>query len=330
MTRVAHLGIVTPGRCGLYETMRELVAAEREQGIDARIVDPKPHPIFAPKTKEDRGVPIADMEWATGADLLISHSGHDGTPVSRTNQPILVAAHGRPVASFIGERAGGTPVYTYHATRSKADRYIGCITFWPEYIPYFKGLWGDKPVYHVPSTVDTDCWCPGATSYNFAGKKAEVNVVMTDPWSRADVTLLPSIHAFEQFRKLNPGARLHIYALDGNRKGLDAIKLMLGDSLGVVQGWASDLRSVYRAADLLLTPHRIYTRSIREAMACDVPVVSGKDVNPEQIGTVARLMSATVGTHGWRKRALKEFDTRSAGAAMAKIIMEHSLDKVAA
>jgi hypothetical protein len=50
--KLAHIAIVTPHRAGLYETVRDLVAAERAAGVDAVIVDPNTQ-------NEDRGVPIA-------------------------------------------------------------------------------------------------------------------------------------------------------------------------------------------------------------------------------------------------------------------------------
>jgi len=277
--------------CGLYESTRELVAGLRGLGVDARIVDPAPMAQFAPAPKEDRGVPIADMDWGVTADLVLSHSGHDGTPLGESQQPILHIQHGRPVSTWLMERGGGAPAYTYMTARAKVSRYRGAVTFWPEYEPILRELWNPKPVYVVPPSVDLEYWAPQLTTYRFAGRKGEYNVVMTDPWSREDTNPILAVHAFALFRRIVPNARLHIYALDGNTKGLQALKAMLGDSLGVVQGWAKDLRSVYAAADMLITPHRIYTRAVREAMAMDLQVVSGRDVHPENIEAFALAMA---------------------------------------
>jgi len=246
---------------------------------------------FAPAPKEDRGVPIADMDWGVTADLVLSHSGHDGTPLGESQQPILHIQHGRPVSTWLMERGGGAPAYTYMTARAKVSRYRGAVTFWPEYEPILRELWNPKPVYVVPPSVDLEYWAPQLTTYRFAGRKGEYNVVMTDPWSREDTNPILAVHAFALFRRIVPNARLHIYALDGNTKGLQALKAMLGDSLGVVQGWAKDLRSVYAAADMLITPHRIYTRAVREAMAMDLQVVSGRDVHPENIEAFALAMA---------------------------------------
>jgi glycosyltransferase involved in cell wall biosynthesis len=288
--KLAHIAIATPRMCGLYETTRELVYAERTAGVDARIVDPKPHDTVG-ITGEDRGVPISDWEWAVTADYVISHSGHDRTPIAETNQPIVIAAHGRPISTFIGERNGQAAAYTYHVDRSRQDRYKAAITFWEEHEPWLRALWEPKPVHTITPPVDSDYWCEGDTEYNFAGKSGGYNVVMTDPWCRQDVCLLPCLHAFALFRNIVTDAKLHIYAVDENQKGWSAIGRMLKDNLGIIQKWASDLRSVYRAADMLITPHRIYTRSIREAMACGVQVVSGRDVHPENVEAFALEMA---------------------------------------
>jgi glycosyltransferase involved in cell wall biosynthesis len=44
--------------------------------------------------------------------------------------------------------------------------------------------------------------------------------------------------------------------------------------LGEVGGWVTGLEFVYRAADMVITPHRIATRTMREALACGCPVVA--------------------------------------------------------
>jgi glycosyltransferase involved in cell wall biosynthesis len=130
------------------------------------------------------------------------------------------------------------------------------------------------------------------------------------------------IHAFLLFRDLVPSAKLHVYALDlTNLNGHNALRLMLGKSLGVFQGWARDLRSVYRAADLLITPHRIYTRSIRESMACGLQVVSGRDVHPEDIETFAVRMAQRLDDPlPTRKMAEGLFDPARSAEAMERVL----------
>ena len=324
--RVAHLAIATPFRCGLYETTRELVYAERQLGVDARIVDPKPVPQFYPKSGKDRGVPLADMDWAVSADVIVSHSGHDGTPVAEADQPIIHVAHGRPLSTFIGERRGGTPAYSYQVTRSQESRYRTCVTFWPEYEPYLRVLWRPKPVAVVPPSVDLEYWKPGETGYDFAGKAGGYNVVMTDPWSREDVSPFAAIHAFALFRSIVPDAKLHLFAAEKNTKGFAALFRVLGDSLGLVQGWAKDLRPVYQAADMLITPHRIYTRSIREAMASGCQVVSGHDASADDVEAFALSMAYRRESPApSRKMAAALFDPMETGRKFLDVVRSASV-----
>lgn len=286
--RLAHAAIATPHRCGLYETTRELVAAERSLGVDARIVDPLPHEDGA--RGEDRGVPIADFEWAAEADLIVNHSGFDNTPLEHTEQPVLHVAHGRPLSTFMGERSGQAPGLTWQTQRKARDRYRGAVTFWPEYEPYLRNIWRPKPVATVPPSVDLEYWSPADSDYDFSGRRGEYNVIMTDPWSREDAQPYHCIHAFALFRQIVPGARLHIFAWDGNRKAVTGLTNLLGDGGGMMTRWVTNLRYAMRAADMLITPHRIYTRSIREAMACGLQVVSGRDEHPEDVERFALTM----------------------------------------
>jgi glycosyltransferase involved in cell wall biosynthesis len=269
------------------------------------------------------------MDWGTLADVVVSHSGHDTTPLAKTSQPIIHVAHGRPLSTFLNWRTeGGAPVYTYSMQRSVDPRYRAAVTFWPEYAGHLRTLWGKVPVHVVPPPVDTEYWSPGETDYDFAGRAGGYNVVMTDPWSRIDVIPMTVVHAFALFRNIVPEARLHIYAVDNRGKERDqrlinVLKLMLGDSLGVVQVWAKDLRRVYRAADMLITPHRIYTRSIREAMACGLQVVSGRDCHPEDIEDFALEMARRRDDpQPTRKMAAALFDPAETGRAFLHVAGE--------
>jgi hypothetical protein len=153
--RVAHLTVCTPKKCGLYETTRELVTGLRARGVDSRLVDPtKDTNKLYPTGTEDRGALLADMDWALTADVLVNHSGYDGTPVAETNQPIVHVAHGRPKSSFMTEAAGGTPIYSYHFTKNADPRFKAVVTFWPEHLPYLEVMFPDKPIHFVQSSVD--------------------------------------------------------------------------------------------------------------------------------------------------------------------------------
>jgi glycosyltransferase involved in cell wall biosynthesis len=287
--RIAHVAIATPGMCGLYETTRELAAAERELGVDARIVDPQPTP-FHPG-EEDRGVPMADTSFLAKADVVADHSGIDKLGLERRRRPIVYVNHGRPASSFAMERNGGPPALSYWYKRDRDKRYRVVTTFWPEHVPYLEGIWSNTPVRAVSPPTDLERWSPGPTPYDFAGQGGDINVVIADMW-RDDVTPFPCIAAFLKFGEENPTARLHLYGLPDDRSGIEVFLQVLRDrgQLGVAQGHARALEVVYRAADLVISPQRIYTRTLRESMACGAQVVSGRDADPADLCAFVEAM----------------------------------------
>jgi glycosyltransferase involved in cell wall biosynthesis len=321
MMRVVHAAIATPNRCGLYETTRELVAAERALGVNAWIYDPDPVEQYFPGGN-DRGVPISrDSDLALEADIIISHSGHDNTPLQHSDQPVIHVAHGRPLSTFMGERGGKAPGLTYQTQRRHKDRFRAAVTFWPEYEPYLRNIWAPKPVHTLPPSVDLDYWRPGSSDYDFHGRRGGYNVVMLDPWSREDSSPYHCIHAFVLFRKIMPDARLHMLAWDGNKRGLGGLTNLLGDGGGMVTRWATNVREILHSADMVITPHRIYTRSIREAMACGLQVVSGRDCHPEDIEAFAmKMVSRRERPEPTRKMAEALFDPRNTGRSMLDLI----------
>jgi len=278
--KVAHTVVITPGRCGLYETTREVVVALRDRGIDSRMVDPggnKVYPDGYPHP-EDRGAPVASMEWAIDADIIVNHSGYDGTPLDKTGQPIVHVAHGRPRSSFLSERKGGTPIYSYHFKKNYDPRWRAVVTFWPEHVQALEVMFPDKPVRWVPAPVDLNYWCPGESSYDFHGHKGAFNVVITDAW-RDDVDPFWPMLMFGRQARMEDGWKLHVYGVEKDLRGFAPIirRLQADGNMGELCRWTKNLRDIYRAADLVLTGNQIDTRAKREALACGCPVSYAKD-----------------------------------------------------
>lgn len=279
--KLAHVAIVTPRKCGLYETVRELVAAERAAGHDARMFDPRPpdKQAFHPGGEEDRGAVFADRQFLEMADVICDHSGCDGATDALTTPHILVA-HGRPRHSFNSERDGGPPIYSYHFRLDRTEKYKAVVTFWPEHVQNHRVMFRRLPVYDVPAPVDLQAWTPdGPRDYSFHGKSGTYNVVCTDAW-RDDVDPFEALNCTIRAARELPGLKVHLYGKPQDAvKGWGALLNLAKEDgcLGEVCGWIDGLADVYRAADLLVTPNAIATRAVREAMACGCPVV-GCDV----------------------------------------------------
>lgn len=281
--KIAHIAIVTPRRCGLYETTRELVMGLRELGLDSRIVDPQPqkNPVGW-KGEEDRGVPVDSLDWAKGADILVNHSGLG--ELEKLGKPVIHIAHGRPRHSFLSEASGGTPIYSYHFKNNTDPNLKAVVTFWEQHKPYLDVMYPDKPVHHVQSPVDYNFWRPwsqGDPVYDFGEHHGGVNIVCTDAF-RDDIDAYDAINAYALWAREHSDVKpkLHIFGKPQTMKGWGALikRVQLDGHMGLVQGWAKELQHVYRVADMVLTAHQIDVRTVREATACGCPVVRVTDV----------------------------------------------------
>jgi len=364
--KACHIVPSTPGACGMYSTVHELVLAERAIGIDACIIDPrltdhqlkqkaKEGPpkidvtcpkcehkfqlqqkatlrtdmVRPPAWSDDRGVCIAPIEYAAKCDVIVSHSGLD-MRFNEYNQPRIHVAHGRPNSSYRIERDGEHPIYGVYRQMADDPRWRYIVTLWPGFEDYWKLVFPRVKV--INSFVDLNRWTPGPNTYKFGGKRGEINVVIADMW-RKDMDPFYVIHAFAKFVEKHPEARLHIYGMDGNERGrevlLNALKErgVLGETKNVIQ----DLRPIYRAADMVITPHKIATRVVREALACGTPVVAGAgnpytpySADPENLPGFAETMRicledkrARPGAVAAECRQTAEFEFSPAKAATA-------------
>jgi hypothetical protein len=281
--KVAHAVVITPHRCGLYETTRELVAGLRELGVDSRMVDPAPRKDVVKPDDEDRGAPYASMGWGVDADLIVNHSGFDNTPLGATKQPVVLVAHGRPRSGFLSEVKGSTPCYSWKGTCNKNERLKAVVTFWERHIPYWQFMMPDKLIKFVPPSCDLEAWkFDGPKGYKFHGKAGRINVVITDP-IRDDVDWFYPLQAAGLFAREVEGVKVHVYGRIGKTRGHDAIIRRIQDDkhMGEIQSWVTGLDNVYRAASFMLTANDIDTRSVREAEACGCPVVRVSDLNSD-------------------------------------------------
>jgi glycosyltransferase involved in cell wall biosynthesis len=327
---IAHIAVVTPKRCGLYETTRELVAAEIQLGHDARIVDPKVNKELHPRTEDDRGAklePVEDYSFALEADIVINHSGMDLPELKAVTAPVIYVSHGRPYSSFMGEVNGGTPVYSYYVRSDREQRFNSVITLWEEHLPYLRAVFTNTPVHYINSTVDLTAWNPdGPTGYDFGGNRGQINLVITDPW-RSDINPFLSINAAILFCKRWPGSKLHIYGADNNRRGFESLFYVLKEmgALGEVNGWTLGLENVYRAADVMITPHRIDTRSIRESKACGCQVVSAQDCDPYDIQeTAIKIATKILEPEDTREQAELYFSPETAAVDLISICEKYT------
>lgn len=326
IVKVAHIAVVTPHRAGLYETTRDLVAAERQAGIDARIIDP-----VNKITTTDRDVPVVDHSFAQECQVIVNHSGLSND-LNQTTLPIIHVLHGRPYSSFLLEQSGKIPIYTYLKHIRNDSRFRLFVTFWPQFVPYWTALLPRHTIRTITAPVDLEHWKPGPGGYDFHGHRGRLNVVCADMW-RNDKTPYHIIHAFLLFASRLQGARLHIYGAPQKGTAWKVLKGLLSEAgvLGEVpNGLVRGLQNVYRAADCVITPHRIATRSVREPLACGCNVVMAPgnpytpyQADPEDLQAYAAQIERAVTEKAQnRKAAQLFFDAKNTATDFIPLIQE--------
>ena len=301
--KVAHICNFTPRQCGMFETARDIVAAELRAGLDAAVVDIRgiipagavlTHPTGepcercghlrmasvrpeppAPAWAESRGVANAPPAWAEDADLVVSHSGLLDAPGFLPRIPCVHVAHGRPQSSFLLGKNRGNHVWQGYERYAADPRFLAMVTLWKGFARYWRLVF-PREVREVQPLVDLGRWRPFESGYGFNGRGGDVNVVVADIW-RMDKDPFHTVFGHLEFARRVPGARLHLYGLSPN--DIEAMSPIFNrmerlGALGEVAGHRSDLLDIYNAADMLITPHRIATRTIREALACGLQVVA--------------------------------------------------------
>lgn len=282
--KIAHFVSVAPNRCGLYGTAKDLLKAEQKAGLDAGIVDAD---IIKgdiavngqiegyPKLKDD--IVRHSYEWGKRADILIRHSL---IPVGLQNigKPLVMAMHGRPESSFRLEQAKVIPVISQFYKRGIDKRYKGFICFWPEYMLEWSLLVPTEKLFYIPAPIDTNVYKPEGEKADLKEHSGSPNILVADIW-RDDIIPFNVIFAAVRFQqKYCKTAKIHILALQGENLKIMShflAKIKAVGALGVISPMTTKITNFYRAADMVITPHTIATRTVREPLACGVPVVAG-------------------------------------------------------
>lgn len=283
--RVVHCATIAPNRCGLYGTARDMAAAEIKYGIDAGFLDVTPATDGAfingvmegyPKIKDPMVKPKS-YEWAKEADAYIRHS-YIPAELQALGKPLLLALHGRPESSFRLETQTKQAIMSTIFKRGHDKRYRGFLCFWREYMVPWQLVVPQEKLFYVPAPIDLDYYNPDGEKFDISKHSGEPNIVIADIW-REDIIPLNLVYAAALFQqKYCKTAKLHLLAVQG--KNLRALMGTLSglkniSVLGGVVGITKDINNLYRAMDMVITPHTIATRTVREPLACGVPVVAG-------------------------------------------------------
>jgi len=279
--KIAHFGNFVPNSCGMFHTTVDTVLAEREVGIDSQFIDwgyAKDYQQQYSRVGLTYGeITTVSPQWAVDeADVLVLHSAMP-PQAKASGKPIVVAVHGRPEYSFILEKMKkGSCLNLYHSF-ARDPQVATFFTYWTEHVAYWNMLL-KKQVQFVPSMVDLGKFRPQGSAVTFKNI-GQPNILIADIW-REDVSPFNTMFAAAKFiQDRCPDGRIHVYGLS-NPNETSAMANVLNpmkerNIIGDIHGLVRNIDEVYRIADILVTPHNISTRVVREALASGCPIVAG-------------------------------------------------------
>ena len=283
---IVHFAPFAPNGCGLYEAARDMIVADRIAGHDTLLVDVGitvngQHIPGEAGKKDERGRAVVEThpsDIALDADLIIAHTGIPDPWIAGCQAPIVWMLHGRPQACFCPEQFGNGNSYSLMAMLAKWPRVKQMVTFWP----YHRAFWlpiipeSKLAVLDAPP-VDPQRFPSTGEKHDFAGMGGAVNVVLADSW-REDVDLYEITSGLIEFAKGNVGVKFHFFGMENPLRCWEFLlnELKMYGALGQVCARWPGMEGVFRGADLVVSPHRITTRVIAEALSCGTPVLAAR------------------------------------------------------
>lgn len=330
--RIVHVAPFAPGRCGLYETARDLLVAERRLGHDAVLVDAGVQgegPHYG--QVDGRAASVVEAcrpEDAGGADVLVTHTAPSRAVLDATDAPIVHVMHGRPRSSYLLERAkpDTSPVWRLLRQWGRDDRHRAFVTLWPSHVRAWRCAVPSERLHTLSGPpVDLVQWTPKGDRHDLG---EGVHVLVCDMW-REDVDPLETLFDLAEtaYRRPELGLRVHVYGLR-NPLG-PAVEAVLGrlrriGALGSAKGMMRGMAAVYRSADVVVSPQRIATRTVRESLACGTPVLwAGTGYRPGDVGRLCDVLGDIAGDPKPRaaaRAAAQRFDANRIAAELVGVL----------
>lgn len=281
--RIAHLAPYAPNRCGLYESARDMARADTFGGnevifIDAGVTENGVRNESVVGAIDERAgfrLQTADFNLLETADILILHTGVPDNWIVKNQKPLIWVVHGRPLACFRPELNNKGNAYSLYTDVSGWSRTKKMLYFWPEFEPHWKPVFNGKDLILDYPVIDE-------TRFSHTGEKHKLanhgkyNILVCDS-QREDVDLYEMVVGLLIACEKIPGLKIHFYGFDmplPNCWNILLGKLKEVGGLGDIQGRVTNMELIYRAVDCLISPNKIITRTIGEALSCGIPVIS--------------------------------------------------------
>lgn len=289
--KIAHFAPFAPYRCGLYEAARDWAHADALRGHQIVFCDTgttvtlgKPREFAQPHTIDDRGgwkLQLSDWTDALDADIWVCHDGINDNIAVRSLAPMIWAIHVRPLAAFRPEQANqeGRP-YSIVQELATWPRVKKLVTMWREFVPHWAVMVPpEKLVCTDAPPIDRQRYSPDGPTWALPPDKVgKFNILIADTW-RDDVDIYEVSVACLAAAKQRAGVKIHFWAVEpACQKPWQHVWRAMDQAgcLGVINERTERITDLYRAVDLLVSPHLIAVRTIGEALACGLPVVAAE------------------------------------------------------
>ena len=293
--KIAHFAPYAPYRCGLYEAARDMVHADTLAGhaaifVDAGITQGAEHLPSVVGAEDTRGgwtLRTFSHLDARDADVFVAHTGIPDNWIVRTTIPLIWILHGRPLACFRPEQntRGVSKSYSLMADLAQWDRVRKMVTFWPEHVSYWDVIIPAEKLVCLPAPpIDIDRYTKDVPVHVFQDTdKGVFNILIADT-TREDVDNFDIVHGAILAARRIPGTKIHFLAVEVQGDGKSVLlcwdhifaEIRSMGALGEVNARVERVQEWYKACDLLMTPHRIATRTMAEAMVSGLSVVAGE------------------------------------------------------
>jgi len=281
--KICHIAPFAPNRCGLYEAARDMARADVLGGnivyfVDAGVTvggvreDPK---IGAIDDRAGFRLATADPAMINDSDIIVLHTGAPDIWLVKCQAPIIWVVHGRPLACFRPESQGKGNSYSLYKDVATWKRTKKMLYFWEEFKPHWDAVFGNKGVALDYPVIDEARFSPEGEKIKLQNE-GKFNVLICDS-SREDIDLYETVVSCVETANEITGIKFHFFGFEHPIQPcwnplLEKLKKL--GCLGDIYGRMGDMEKIYRSMDCLISPNRIITRTIGEAISCGVNVIA--------------------------------------------------------
>ncbi len=271
--KIAHFAQFAPHACGQYETVRDLIKAERLVGLESELIDYGRKGMECHVGKKDGHITTIHPDYVKQADVLFRHSDIPKS-IKKQGKPIVLCLHGRPESTFKIGFNNGSDLIKAVLDCERDEQYKVTITFWKEFEFIWNRIIPNGKVKFIPCPVDLERYNPIGEKRKFKSEGIP-NIMIADLW-REDITPFNVIFSAVKFKEYYClEAKIHIYGIPSAKNRLFLQNLYDKDYFGDFYPTIAGLEKMYRSADIFVSPHTIAVRTIREALASGLPVIAG-------------------------------------------------------